>query len=138
MTAGGPGGDFWGQFFDYFFLFFHQCNNINITYQQFYCCLHWYLTHSYSLLCFDVFLPPLKSTLLVTENVSRRRLWSFWPSRLKQTSFCRKLNYLDRHIHFLNIRSLSSKNKQRKQKICKKCNLKKKYILLKFLFFINS
>ena len=41
-----------------FFLFFLIISLCNITYQQFYCCLHWYLTHSYSMFCFDVFPPP--------------------------------------------------------------------------------
>ena len=56
----GRGVDWEGEFYflSLYFLLFHQCNNINITYQQFCCCLPWYLTHSYSLLCFDVFPPP--------------------------------------------------------------------------------
>ena len=68
---GGPGVDYWGWIIVIIF-FYYFSNAIISTLHiiSLYYCLHWYLIHSYSLLCFDVFPLPLKSTLLATKIVS--------------------------------------------------------------------
>ena len=55
-----------------FFIFYYFINAIILTLyiSSLYCCLHWYLAHSYILLYFDVFSPLLKSTLFAIKNVS--------------------------------------------------------------------
>ena len=64
----------------------------------------------YVLMCFSC---PLKITLLANKNVSPPTVW---PRRLKQTSFCRKLNYLDCHNHSFRVFDLlpvKAKNMQK-------------------------
>ena len=81
-------------FFDRVTILFHQCNNTNITYQQF-SYLRWYFTHCYycdTTMCFPI---PLKIALRPQKCIFPH---CFWPRWLKQTSFCRQLDYLDCHI----------------------------------------
>ena len=63
LTGGGGGGS------DFFYYFINAIiSTLHIS--SFYCCLQWYLAHSYILLYFDVFLASWKSTLLATKNIS--------------------------------------------------------------------
>ena len=81
-------------FFDRVTILFHQCNNTNITYQQF-SYLRWYFTHCYycdTTMCFSI---PLKIALRPQKCIFPH---CFWPRWLKQTSFCREFDYLDCHI----------------------------------------
>ena len=83
-------------------------------------------------LCFSL---PLKSTFLATKNVSPT---VFDLGGWNRYHFVGNWIPYTNTYHFFNIRSFSSKNRQHKQKICKKCEFfweKKIDLLFKFLFF---
>ena len=46
------------DFFLHIAILFHQCNNKNVIYQQFFCCLHYIFYTWFILLCFDMFSLP--------------------------------------------------------------------------------
>ena len=55
-------------FFDRVPILLHQCNNTNITYEQFYSCLHWYFTHYYCHVTMSFSPPPpLKIALWILK-----------------------------------------------------------------------
>ena len=115
--GGVPWENFWIWIF--YFLLFHRCNNINITYQQFYCCLHWYLTHSYRLLYFDVFPFPWKVHFWPLKMYLLPQFWGWYPFHLggwNRYHFVGNLIPYTVTYHFLNIQSLSCKNMQHQQK----------------------
>ena len=90
----------------------------------------WHIvTACYVLMCFSL---PLKSTFLASKNVSPP---SFWSRRMKHHFVGNWIPYTVTY-HFFNIWSLSSKNMQHKQKICKKYEFLKKKIWIAFQIFI--
>ena len=95
----------------------------------------WHIvTACYVLMCFSLL---LKSTFLATKNVSPPTVFDLGGWNIYHFVG----NWIPYTVtyHFSNIRSLSSKNMQHKQKICKKCEFleKKLDFLFKFLFFRN-
>ena len=58
------------ELFFYYYYYFINAIISTLHVISLYCCLHWYLAHSYILLYFDVFSPLLISTLLATKNES--------------------------------------------------------------------
>ena len=85
----------WENVFRTVTILFNQCNNTNITYQQFYSCLHWYLTQILNCYVTMFFPPPEKLDFGHLKCIFSHRFWHGW---LKQTSFCRELDCLDRHL----------------------------------------
>ena len=84
-----------------FFYYFINAIISTLHISSLYCCLDWYLAHSYILSYFDVFCPLLKSTLLATKNVSPPTVFDLGGWKwLKRASFCRKLSCRDHHIPF--------------------------------------
>ena len=99
-----------------YYILFHQCNNKNIIYQQFYCCLRYIFYTQLILLCFDAYFPGGKWHFGCKKCIFSH---SFWPRWLKQTSFYREFNYLDSHrFSFFRLPSVSSKNNTKQNKYC--------------------
>ena len=96
----------------------------------------WHIvTAWYVLMCFSL---SLKSTFLATKNVS--------PPTVFDLGGWNRYHFVGNWIpytvkyHFFNILSLSSKKRQHKEKICKKCKFFEKSfdLLFKFLVLRNS
>ena len=113
----------------------YQCNNKNNIYQLFYFFYVIYFTHSSSC-CFYACFPFL-------ENYTfgcRKGIFSdsFWPRRLKQTSFCRELIAYAAKLSKKYFPPVSRKKNTKLWTIVKKCKILKKTfknIFLHFIFF---
>ena len=109
-------GFFWQIFYLFFYYYFINAIISTLHISSLYWCLHWYLECSYILLYSDVFLPSWKkSTLFTTPNVSPPTVFDLggWNGH----HFVENWGAETVTYHFLNIRSLSSKNMQHKKKV---------------------
>ena len=129
--------DFFGRI-----IFFNFCYFINgiistLHISSLYCCLHWYLAHSYIFFIFWYFSHLLKSTPLATPKLSPPTVFDLggWNEHHFVGNWVAEtITY-----HFFNIQSLSSKNLQHKKKICKKLNfLEKKNSFASQMFIIEK
>ena len=131
--------DFFAESFFIFYYYFINTIISTLHINSLYCCLDWYLAHSYIWLYFDVFSPLLKSTLLATKNASPPTVFDLggWNGHHFVGNWAAKtVTY-----HFLNILSLSSKNMQHKKKYTQNAIFwrKKNHLLFKcLLLFRNS
>ena len=136
FSIGGRGGR---EFFFFFFFYYIIDAIISTLHISSFIVVYieiWHIvTACYVLMCFSL---SLKSTFLATKNVSPPTVFDLGGSN--------RYNFVGNWIpytvtnHFFNIQSISSKNRQHKQKICKKCELFKKkfWFAFRFLFFRNS
>ena len=134
MTGGGGGNNFFCP--NHFFYYFINAIISTLYISSLYCCYIdiWHIVHFVIFSC--VFLPSWKITLLATKNVSAPTVFDLggWHRHHFVGNWVAEtVTY-----HFLNIRSLSSKNMQHKRRNMKKMWFKKKdHLLLKCLLLRN-